>query len=57
VIDYHDQLFFLARHSREGGNSVTLVLSFAKQKLPLQAAGNFLLDGKKSPKNVFCCSR
>jgi hypothetical protein len=33
-----------------------------EQKLPLQAAGNFLLNGKKSPKNVFfspqgCCSR
>jgi hypothetical protein len=24
-----------------------------EQKLPPQAAGNFLLNGKKSPKNVF----
>jgi hypothetical protein len=26
--------------------------NFLEQKLPLQAAGNFLLNGKKSPKNV-----
>jgi hypothetical protein len=28
-----------------------------EQKLPPQAAGNFLLNGKKSPKNVFDLSR
>jgi hypothetical protein len=33
-----------------------LFADFELQKLPPQAAGNFLLIGKKSPKNDFYCS-
>jgi hypothetical protein len=46
------QLLALDRHSREGGNPVTLFLLFWRSTAStvLRTAGNFLPNGKKSPK-------